>query len=111
MRDFLKKVKIGHVETTWPNFRGATHLEGDGLLQDVKQELQLEQGSSVGRVGGQREEPMLLAPGQQVLFKQPGELLQAGRRQGQRAAAAQHQVAWRLGETINFTLFSFFVFK
>lgn len=43
---------------------------------------------------------MLFGPGQQVLLKHPGELLQAGRSQGQRAAAVQHQVAWRMGETI-----------
>lgn len=46
---------------------------------------------------------MLFGPGQQVLLKHPGELLQAGRRQGQRAAAIQHQVAWRMGETIIIT--------
>lgn len=59
----------------------------------------MEQGCGVSRVGGQREEAVLLGPGQQVLLKHPGELLQAGRRQGQRAAAVQHQVAWRMGET------------
>lgn len=79
------------------------HLEGDGLLQDVKQELQLQQRGGVGRVGRQREEPVLLAPGQQVLLKQPGELLQAGRRQRQRAAAVQHQVACRVGEINHLT--------
>lgn len=86
--------------------RALAHLEGDGLLQDIKQELQLQQGSSVSRVGGQRKEPMLLAPRQQVLFKQPGELLQVGRRQGQCAAAIQHQVTWRPGETNHLTLAS-----
>lgn len=79
-----------------------THLEGDGLLQDIKEELQLEQRSSVSWVGGQREEAVLLAPGQQVLLKQPGELLQGGSRQGQRAAAVQHHIAWRVEETSKF---------
>lgn len=40
-----------------------TNLEGNGLLQDVKQELQLQQRSGVSWVGGQCEEPVLLAPG------------------------------------------------
>lgn len=78
----------------------ATYLEGDGLLQNIKQELQLQQGRSLSRVGGQGQEAMLLAPREQVLLKQPGELLQAGRRQGQRAAAIQHQVACGLRDTI-----------
>lgn len=83
-------VKTVHSGTANPK----AHLEGDGLLQDIKQELQLQQGSSLCGVGGQCQEAMLLAPGQQVLLKQPGEVLQAGCRQGQRAAAIQHQVTW-----------------
>lgn len=50
---------------------------------------------------------MLFAPGQQVLLKHPGELLQAGGSEGQRAAAIQHQVTWRMGEKISaFGIFS-----
>lgn len=68
------------------------HLEGDGFLQHIKKELELQQRCSVSRVGGQCEEPVLFAPGQQVLLKHPGELLQAGGCQGQCAAAIKHQV-------------------
>lgn len=50
----------------------------------------MQQGGGVGRVGGQSQKAVLLAPGQQVLFKQPVQLLQAGCLQGQRAAAIQH---------------------
>ncbi|KAG7239294.1 hypothetical protein INR49_029259 [Caranx melampygus] len=74
------------------------------VTQDVKQELQLQQGHGVSRVGRQRQEAMLLAPGQQVLLKQPGEVLQAGSWQGQRAAAIQDQVTWREEETIQLSL-------
>lgn len=76
------------------------HLEGDGFLQHIKKELELQQRCSVSRVGGQCEEAVLFAPGQQVLLKQSGELLQAGGCQGQRAAAIQHQVTWRMEEKI-----------
>lgn len=76
------------------------HLKGDCFLQNIKQELELQQGRRVCRVGGKRKEPVLFAPGQQVLLKHPGELLQAGCRQGQRAASIQHQVTWRTGKKI-----------
>lgn len=84
----------------FPFSKDQKYLERDGLLQDVEQELQLQQGHGVGRVGGQRQEAVLLAPGQQVLLEQPGEVLQAGSRQGQRAAAVQDQVTWSEEETI-----------
>lgn len=77
------------------------HLEGDGFLQHIKKELELQQRCCVSRMGGQREEAVLFAPGQQVLLKHPGELLQAGGCQGQRAAAVQHQVTWRMGDEIS----------
>lgn len=94
------KFKNNNTEFKTNIFLGvATYLEGDGLLQNIKQELQLQQGRGLGRVGGQGQEAMLLAAGEQVLLKQPGELLQAGRRQGQRAAAVQHQVACGLRDT------------
>lgn len=84
------------------------HLKGDCFLQNIKQELELQQGCRVCRVGGQREEPVLFAPGQQVLLKHPGELLQAGCCQGQCAAAIQHQVTWKTGKKI---ISAFYVFS
>lgn len=89
--------RLGHVRdeerektSTRPYSRVLAHLEGDGFLQHIKQELELQQRRGVSRVGGQRQEPVLSGPGQQVLLKHPGELLQAERCQGQRAAAVQH---------------------
>lgn len=43
-------------------------------------------------MGWKRQEAVLLAPGQQILLKEPGELLQAAGRKGQRAAAVQDHV-------------------
>lgn len=94
--------------SSWLYRTVSAHLQWDGLLQDIKQELQLEQGSSVSRVGGQSEEPMLLAPRQQILFKKPGELLQAGSCQGQRAVAVQHQVTLGMGENFHLTFRRFY---
>lgn len=73
-----------------------SYLEGDGLLQHVEEELQLQQGGGVGRVRGQGQEAVLLAPGDQVLLKQPGQLLQARGLEGQGAAAVQHTVTWKV---------------
>lgn len=87
------------------------HLKGDCFLQNIKQELELQQGCRVCRVGGQREEPVLFAPGQQVLLKHPGELLQAGCCQGQCAAAIQHQVTWKTGKKIISTFYVFSTHK
>lgn len=100
---FLEEGKIKHQvirAAPGPGSGSGSHLEGDGFLQHVEEELELQQRGGVGGVGGQRQEAVLPAPGQQVLLEEAGQLLQAGGRQGQRAAAVQHQVAWREGETI-----------
>lgn len=46
-------------------------------------------------MGRKRQEAMLLAPGQQILFKEPGELLQGAGGEGQRAAAIQDNITYR----------------
>lgn len=71
-------------------------FERDGFLQHVKEKLQLQQGDGVGGVRRQRQEAVLVASGKQVLLKQPGQLLQAGSRQRQGAAAVQNHVPWKI---------------
>ena len=68
------------------------YLHGQGLLQDVKQELHLEEGGSVGRVGGESQEAMLVCARDQVLLKQTRQMLQVAHLERQGAAAVQHTV-------------------
>lgn len=71
---------------------GMQYLKGEGLLQDVKQELQLEEGGSVGWVRRERKEAMLVRAWDQVLLKQTGQVLQVAHLERQGATAVQHTV-------------------